>query len=207
MVLKLDKVVDEDGLSSFSIGHTDSRVSELSTCIADILSKGSISSKEAERLRGRMQWFETCAFGRVANQPMRVLSKLASSKRFSLKLTEHDVSSSTFLKDRVLTAPPVRISRVSMNTVLIFTDGSCEGEDSLTGGVGGILINEWGVPHLVSRKECQATSWRILNNTVLTLFLNLKFCRCCVVFSLGTHIWLRNSVFSTWIMKLHKGLL
>ena len=145
VVLKLDNIVDKDGFSSFSIGHTDSRVSELSTCIADILAKGSISSKEAERLRGRMQWFETFAFGRVANQPMRVLSKLASSNRSSLKLSAHDVSSLTFLKDRVLTAPPVRISRVSMNTVLIFTDGSCEGGESLTGGVGGILINEWGV--------------------------------------------------------------
>ena len=146
VVLTLDNIVDKDGFTSFSIGHTDSRVSELSTCIADILSKRSISSKEAERLRGRMQWFETFAFGRVAIQPMRVLSKLASSNRISLRLTEHDVISLTFLKDRVLTAPPVRISRVSMNTVLIFTDGSCEGEDSLTGGVGGILINEWGVP-------------------------------------------------------------
>ncbi len=120
-------------------------VSQLSNCIAEILSKGSISSKEAERLRGRMQWFETFAFGRIANQPMRVLSKLASSNRFSLKLTEHDVNSLTFLKGRVLTAPPVRISRVSMNTALIFTDGPCEGGDSLTGGVGGILINERGV--------------------------------------------------------------
>ena len=145
VVLKLENVFDDDGFSRFSIGHTDSRVSELSTCIAEILSKGSISAKEAERLRGRMQWFETFAFGRIANQPMRVLSKLASSKRYSLKLTDHDVINLTFLKDRVLTAPPVRISRVSMNTVLIFTDGSCEGEDSSTGGVGGILINEWGV--------------------------------------------------------------
>ena len=118
VVLTLDNIVDEEGFTSFSIGHTDSRVSEL----------------------------ETFAFGRVANQPMRVLSKLASSDRISLRLTEHDVISLTFLKDPVLTAPPVRISRVSMNAVLIFTDGSCEGEDSLTGGVGGILINEWGVP-------------------------------------------------------------
>ena len=144
VVLRLDNIADNDGCTSFSIGHTDSRVSELSTCIADILAKGSISSKEAERLRGRMQWFETFAFGRVANLPMRVLSKLASSNRSSLKLTAPDVSSLTFLKDRVLTAPPVRISKISMNTVLIFTDGSCEGEDSLKGGVGGILINEWG---------------------------------------------------------------
>ena len=144
VVLGLDNIADDDGCTSFSIGHTDSRVRELSTCIADILAKGSISSKEAERLRGRMQWFETFAFGRVANQPMRVLSKLASSNRSSLKLTAPDVSSLTFLKDRVLTAPPVRISKISMNTVLIFTDGSCEGEDSLKGGVGGILINEWG---------------------------------------------------------------
>ena len=145
VVLKLENVFDDDGFSSFSIGHTDSRVSELSTCIAEILSKGSISSKEAERLRGRMQWFETFAFGRIANQLMRVLSKLASSNRYSLKLTDHDVVSLTFLKDRVLTAPPVRISKVSMNRVLIFTDGACEGEDSSNGGVGGILINEWGV--------------------------------------------------------------
>lgn len=32
-----------------------------------------------------------------------------------------------------------------MQTTCIFTDGSCEGTDRVVGGVGGVLINEWGV--------------------------------------------------------------
>lgn len=127
-----------------TIGHTESRINELADCIQSILDAGLINPKDAERLRGRMQWYESFAFGRVAYQPMKVLSRLSTGREHH-KLSGHDRGALVFLKDRVLNAPPVRISRISMRTTCIFTDGSCEGTDHITGGVGGVLINEWGV--------------------------------------------------------------
>lgn len=127
-----------------TIGHTESRVQELSDCIQLILDAGSINPKDAERLRGRTQWFESFAFGRVAYQPMKILSRLSTGREHHT-LSLRDREALFFLKERVLEAPPVRISRLSMQTACIFTDGSCEGTDRVVGGVGGVLINEWGV--------------------------------------------------------------
>ncbi len=47
------------------VGHTESRKEELQHVLSDALAKGSIDAKLAESLRGRMQWFETFAQGRV----------------------------------------------------------------------------------------------------------------------------------------------
>ena len=33
-----------------------------------------MSQKDAERLRGRLQWFETFAYGRIAHQALRTIS-------------------------------------------------------------------------------------------------------------------------------------
>ena len=59
------------------IGHTESRVSELSALLEDILQASRISAKHAESLRGRMLWFETYAFGRVGNAAVKKLGDLA----------------------------------------------------------------------------------------------------------------------------------
>ena len=50
----------------FSVGHTDERRSELREALLGVLARKQIEPKQAERLRGRMQWFEGYAFGRVA---------------------------------------------------------------------------------------------------------------------------------------------
>ena len=59
------------------IGHTASRVEELSVLLDDILRAGRISAKHAESLRGRMLCFETYAFGRVGNSAVKKLGDLA----------------------------------------------------------------------------------------------------------------------------------
>jgi len=64
VVLNLEKTDPHEFF--MTIGHTESRIKELSDCIQAILDAGSINQKDAERLRGRMQWFESFAFGRVA---------------------------------------------------------------------------------------------------------------------------------------------
>ena len=64
-----------------TIGHTETRVQELRAWIEAILQRGAMSCKDAERLRGRLQWFETFYHGRVAQQSLRVISSMASVGR------------------------------------------------------------------------------------------------------------------------------
>lgn len=50
------------------IGHTEERRSELLSKINDILAEDWLDAKEAERLRGRMIFFEGFTFGRTASE-------------------------------------------------------------------------------------------------------------------------------------------
>ena len=52
------------GTGKVLLGHTDERREELCKTIDGLLGAGRISSKDAERLRGRMVFFEGFAFGR-----------------------------------------------------------------------------------------------------------------------------------------------
>ena len=74
-----------------TVGHTDSRVEELDKTLNVILKAGKLSRKEAERLRGRMQWFESFASGRVAQQALLTLSKMTTAGRVSEILSEQEL--------------------------------------------------------------------------------------------------------------------
>ena len=60
---------------AMTVTHTEERRAELRETIQCILRRDSLSGKEAERLRGRMVFFEGYAFGRVANGAVRSLSR------------------------------------------------------------------------------------------------------------------------------------
>ena len=47
----------------FYIGHTEERRAELKLALQDVLDRKVIEPKQAERLKGRMQWFEGYALG------------------------------------------------------------------------------------------------------------------------------------------------
>ena len=51
----------------FTLYHTETRKSELTTLLQDMLRDGSFTSKAIERLRGRLLWFENFVCGRHAN--------------------------------------------------------------------------------------------------------------------------------------------
>lgn len=55
------------------IGHTEDRKNELKQKIDETLAAGVMDSKDAERLRGRMVFFEGYTFGRVANAAVKNL--------------------------------------------------------------------------------------------------------------------------------------
>ena len=125
-------------------GYTESRKEELQHMLSDVLAKGSIDAKLAESLRGRMQWFETFAQGRVANSAVKKLGDLAFTGRRTVRLSEQDKSSLLFLRDRVSNAPPLCIEKSSLETWIVFVDGVCEGSDKLVGSIGGVLMSPTG---------------------------------------------------------------
>ena len=126
------------------IGHTESRIQELRTLIETILDRGAMSCKDAERLRGRLQWFETFAHGRIAQQSLKVISSLASVGRKRETLGAKEIGALQFLKDRVLTASPTKVMSANLQTWYVFSDGACEGETEKIGSVGAVLINSDG---------------------------------------------------------------
>ena len=133
------------GAGVVQLGHTTERREELSLVLQEILKEKSITSKQAESMRGRLHWFESFAFGRVANSAVKVLGELALSGRKRITLSETDMTALSFLCERVLTAPPLSITPACLQSWVVFTDGACEGpDDNKQGGVGGVLVDPLG---------------------------------------------------------------
>ena len=133
------------GSGVIPMGHTQDRKEELSSVLNGILKEKAINTKQAESLRGRLHWFKSFAFGRVASSPVKALGDPALSGKRRVELSAKDVSALQFLCERVLIAPPLAISPSCLQSWVIFTDGACEGQEGLkTGGIGGVLINPSG---------------------------------------------------------------
>jgi hypothetical protein len=60
----------------FSVGHTDERTAELKQCLREIINNGELSTKEAERVMGRMISFDCYVFGRIANLDLKEFGNL-----------------------------------------------------------------------------------------------------------------------------------
>ncbi|CAE7377990.1 NaCP60E [Symbiodinium sp. CCMP2592] len=126
------------------VGHTQKRKEELTEYIQTILQEGKIDSKAAERLRGRMVFFEGFTFGRVSNRAQRVVAKCVE-KFAPQNLTEDLMWALTWLRERIALSQPLVVERNLITTLIVFTDGACNPEEG-TGGVGGVLVNASGTP-------------------------------------------------------------
>jgi len=123
----------------FTIGHTDERVAELKQCLAEIIGRRELTTKEAERIRGRMIFFECFVFGRTANLALKQFGNLCRLGRTTSALNTGEVAVVQKLLARLESAKPIPICLNSLATWLIFTDGACE-ENSLVGSIGGVLV-------------------------------------------------------------------
>ena len=126
------------------LGHTQERKRELQEVLEEILGCGFVSSKQSESLRGRLHWFESFAFGRIANQAIKVLGDLALKENRRNVLSDHEKRALSFLLQRVANASPLRLSPTSLNSWTVFTDGACEGMEVKVGTVGGVLFAPGG---------------------------------------------------------------
>ena len=109
-----------------SVGHTDSRRSELLEFLQSILDQGSLEPRVFERLRGRMVFFEGFSFGRVPNRAVRTLSAAFRNASTSVRLHRELELCIGALMDRVKCASPLIIQPCSRETWILFTDGACE---------------------------------------------------------------------------------
>ena len=128
---------------SVEIGHTEKRVSELDSSLGAVIDHGSLSMKEAERLRGRMNFFEGHAFGRGPAQALRTIDHQAKTGATSKKLSASVLSAIEMLRCRLRSAIPLQISSVALSTWYLFTDGSCEAATG-SGAVGAVLYDQGG---------------------------------------------------------------
>ena len=125
------------------VGHTESRREELHGQLAAALEAGTMSAKEAERMRGRMIFFEGYAFGRVANSAVKALGRLCNSPEPVAKFSPTMRTTLEFLQKRVLQGRPLKIQGSLNETWLVFTDGACEPE-AREGSVGGVIFDPHG---------------------------------------------------------------
>jgi ribonuclease HI len=128
----------------FTIGHTAERRQELCEALKAILEAKCVEPKQAERLRGRMQWFEGYAFGRIAQHSLKILGELSLRQQRVVTMNENELSAINFLLSRVQSAEAISITTTMLDNYLIFTDGACEGDAGKSGSVGGVLVGPNG---------------------------------------------------------------
>ena len=171
-----------DVRQGFAIGHTAERREELRNALNEILQNKKLEPKQAERLRGRMQWFEGYAFGRVAQHSLRILGDIALRKQRVVQLESHELCAIEFLAKRVLEAETLKITPVSLDTLIVFTDGACEGDGNRVGSVGGVIIDKTGrcyqhfsseVPTALMRVAMEDSSNPIYELELLPLYVAL----------------------------------
>lgn len=135
--------VSQISLGNISLGHTSDRRSELALEFDEILSCNQLTPKHAERLRGRLVFFECFSAGRVTNFYLKKFGEMCILERRQDELTEDMRALIAVLKARVCEASPIVVDSTFLDTWFIFTDGALEGDDSI-GTVGGVLVNPWG---------------------------------------------------------------
>lgn len=69
--------------------NTEVRVAELCADLQAVLKEGHLGAKQAQRLRGRMQFGEAQMFGRTGRKCLRVLSEFAEGHKYKLQFQRH----------------------------------------------------------------------------------------------------------------------
>ena len=141
----LGLVVDLTGFKDkvIKIGHTPKRIQELVDSLDSVAAANLLCPKEAERLRGRMNFFEGYAFGRGPAQAVKLLDRQARAGLLRTSLTQEANQAIEILKERLVSAIPLEINLKSCNSWFLFTDGAFENG---VGSVGAVYFGSDGIP-------------------------------------------------------------
>ena len=132
--------------SVIEFSNTPKRVKELSDAIRTVVQRGSISSKEASSLRGRMVFAEGQLFGRTGKLCINVLSAHAAEGSDEAVSAEEAVALSRFAAMLQVNRGRCISSSAGRHWTL-FTDACYEpSSTSWVCGIGAILVSPDGVP-------------------------------------------------------------
>ena len=129
------------------VDNTEARKRELGEFTDKIVSTRKLSSADALKLRGRMQFTAGQLFGRVAKTCLARATNHAY-RSSSSDVAESLVSSLTLFKRFLLAQKPRVVTTAMLQTWVVFTDESFErdSEDIETAGFGGVLVSPQGTP-------------------------------------------------------------
>ena len=144
----LGVIVDTSKFSDGSIFllHTDSRKAELNDTIDKHLLEGTLTQKEAKSLRGRLIWFESFMFGRVANLSLHAIGKRAIDGGGNTTVSVELRRALCFFKNRVVNSSPIEICAAVGEVIHIFTDGTFKEDLQHPDTVGGVVCSSSGMP-------------------------------------------------------------
>ncbi|CAE7836630.1 unnamed protein product [Symbiodinium sp. CCMP2592] len=129
----------------FVVENTPERKAELDETITRLLGLEWVEQHELTSLRGRLQFVEGQIHGRRSGRFMQLLSRRADFIGGSAM--DSDLQAAlTFLKDRVVGAPPRVISARRENAWFIFTDAAYGDGQTNSCGLGGVLVAPDGKP-------------------------------------------------------------
>lgn len=127
-------------LGAIAISNTPERVDELVCDIDSIVKAETLSRKDGERLRGRLQFANTQLFGRSMRRDLRDLSMHVDSGRKALtKSTLHALQQ---LKSKLMLNRPRLVSKGLSSHVHLYVDASYEPEGF--SGLGGLCVDSSG---------------------------------------------------------------
>ena len=130
--------------SVVKISNTEERKKEIINQISAHVQSKHMTSSEAQKLRGRMQFAENQIFGRQARKCLKAISEHLHTGRSQM---DHELCNilMQFL-DFLAKGRPREVRLFTHETWIIFTDASYEQKNENPVGIGCVLINPSGIP-------------------------------------------------------------
>ena len=138
--------IDLTGFSNavVKISNTEDRKKEILGNISSHLGSKKMTSVEAQKLRGRMQFAENQIFGRQARRCLKAVSEHLHTGRFVM---DHELCNIlTEFSEYLNQGRPREVRLFTHETWLIFTDASYEQENEHPVGIGCVLVDPAGTP-------------------------------------------------------------
>ena len=129
----------DSALGVAKICNTASRVNELCEDLEEVLRTKVLSSKAAQKLRGRMQFADAQVFGKTGRRCLRVLADFTEGRRH--RLSNKDLFFISLFRDMLRSDRPREVRATGCRSAVLLTD-ACYERDSreLVCGLGGVLI-------------------------------------------------------------------
>ena len=125
--------------------NTPARVEELTSAIATVLEEKTLPTKEAQRLRGRMQFASGQLFGRTSRLLLKALDEHIEAGHH--RLTEEVERAMSLFSQSIRQGLPRVVGRPTGQVKYLFTDASYEATGGIPKcGVGAVLLDASGNP-------------------------------------------------------------